>query len=224
MALAFAREGADVAIAYLDEHEDAKETERWVKDAGRRAMLLPGDVARRSARERAEDGGKFGRLDVWSTTPRTRTRPWTSSRTSAPSGSANLRTNVGGMFFLSRAALPHLPAGAVIINTTSINAYQPKPNILDYATTKGAIGNFTGAGAGARPEGIRVNAVAPGPVWTPLIQQSFSPDKVRNSRLVLAQESRSDGGGCPDLRLSSAKTAVASTAGILGVTGGKPLA
>ena len=181
VALAFAREGADVAIAYLEEHEDAKETERWVKDAGRRAMLLAGDVGvpkvcEEWVRRTVETLGGLHILvnnaafQDESVDEFTAISPERVQRT--------FRTNIEGMFFLTRAALPHLKPGAVIINTTSIQAYKPSPGILDYATTKGAIRTFTqGLAQELSPKGIRVNAVAPGPVWTPLIQQSFSPDK-----------------------------------------------
>jgi len=136
------------------------------------------------------------------------------------------RTNIEGMFFLTRAALPHLKPGAVIINTTSIQAYKPSPGILDYATTKGAIRTFTqGLAQELSPKGIRVNAVAPGPVWTPLIQQSFSPDKVKK----FGEDSPFKRPAQP-AEVAPAYVFLASEDGryvsgeILGVTGGKPLA
>jgi NAD(P)-dependent dehydrogenase (short-subunit alcohol dehydrogenase family) len=229
VALAFAREGADVAIAYLEEHEDAKETERWVKDTGRRALLLPGDVGDPEVCERwvqrtVETLGGLHILvnnaafqdeeveDVTELTPERVRRTF--------------RTNIEGMFFLTRAALPHLKAGAVILNTSSIQAYKPSPGILDYAATKGAIRTFTqGLAEALTPKGIRVNAVAPGPVWTPLIQQSFSPDRVKK----FGENSPLERPAQP-AELAPAYVFLASDEGqyvsgeILGVTGGKPLA
>jgi NAD(P)-dependent dehydrogenase (short-subunit alcohol dehydrogenase family) len=185
VALAFAREGADVGIGFLDsEQDDARETERLVRQAGQRALLLPGDISREevcaSIVQRTVD--ELGRLDVL-------------VNNAAFQGEAvekfeeldgervrhTLLTNIGGMFFLTRAALPHLHPGSTIINTASINAYQPKPPILDYASTKGAIVTFTkGLGKDLAKRGIRVNAIAPGPVWTPLIVQSYSPEQVES--------------------------------------------
>lgn len=229
VALAFAREGADVAIAYLDEHEDAKETERWVKDAGRRAMLLAGDVGvpkvcEEWVRRTVETLGGLHILvnnaafQDESVDEFTAISPERVQRT--------FRTNIEGMFFLTRAALPHLKPGAVIINTTSIQAYKPSPGILDYATTKGAIRTFTqGLAQELSPKGIRVNAVAPGPVWTPLIQQSFPPDKVKK----FGEDSPFKRPAQP-AEVAPAYVFLASEDGryvsgeILGVTGGKPLA
>jgi NAD(P)-dependent dehydrogenase (short-subunit alcohol dehydrogenase family) len=229
VALAFAREGADVAIAYLEEHEDAKETERWVKDAGRRAMLLAGDVGvpkvcEEWVRRTVETLGGLHILvnnaafQDESVDEFTAISPERVQRT--------FRTNIEGMFFLTRAALPHLKPGAVIINTTSIQAYKPSPGILDYATTKGAIRTFTqGLAQELTPKGIRVNAVAPGPVWTPLIQQSFSPDQVKK----FGEDSPFKRPAQP-AEVAPAYVFLASEDGqyvsgeILGVTGGKPLA
>jgi NAD(P)-dependent dehydrogenase (short-subunit alcohol dehydrogenase family) len=229
VALAFAREGADVAIAYLEEHEDAKETERWVKDAGRRATLLAGDVGvpkvcEEWVRRTVETLGGLHILvnnaafQDESVDEFTAISPERVQRT--------FRTNIEGMFFLTRAALPHLKPGAVIINTTSIQAYKPSPGILDYATTKGAIRTFTqGLAQELTPKGIRVNAVAPGPVWTPLIQQSFSPDRVKN----FGEDSPFKRPAQP-AEVAPAYVFLASEDGqyvsgeILGVTGGKPLA
>jgi NAD(P)-dependent dehydrogenase (short-subunit alcohol dehydrogenase family) len=229
VALAFAREGADVAIAYLEEHEDARETERWVKDAGRRTLLLPGDVGDPKVCEEwvRRTVETLGGLHILvnnaafqdeSVDEFTAITPERVQRT--------FRTNIEGMFFLTRAALPQLKPGAVILNTTSIQAYKPSPGILDYATTKGAIRTFTqGLAQELTPKGIRVNAVAPGPVWTPLIQQSFSPDRVKK----FGEDSPFKRPAQP-AELAPAYVFLASDDGqyvsgeILGVTGGKPLA
>jgi NAD(P)-dependent dehydrogenase (short-subunit alcohol dehydrogenase family) len=176
VALAFAREGADVLVSYLDEHEDAAETQRAIEASDARAVLMAGDIGDeghcRSIVERAVE--EFGRLDLlvnnaaWQidSKPLEEIQPDEIERT--------FRTNVLACFWLCRAALPHLKPGSAIINTTSIQAYQPSPELLPYASTKGAIVTFTKALAQHLVErGVRVNAVAPGPVWTPLVVASF---------------------------------------------------
>jgi NAD(P)-dependent dehydrogenase (short-subunit alcohol dehydrogenase family) len=182
VALAFAREGADVAIAYLSEHEDAKETQRVVEAAGRRALLLPGDLGEVSHAERVvqETVKKLGRLDVLVNNAAHQDKAVEKFEELSPERiERTFRTNILAMFFLVRAALPQLKPGASIINVASIQAYQPSPNILDYASTKGAIVTFTkGLAKELVERGMRANAVAPGPVWTPLIAQSFDAQKV----------------------------------------------
>ena len=183
VALAFAREGADVAIGYLSEGDDARETERLVREAGRRALLLPGDISNdevcgdlvhRAYKE-------LGRLDILVNNAAYQGKTVQKFEDlDAERVTRTLMTNIGGMFFLTRHAIPHLHPGGAIINTASINAYQPKPPILDYASTKGAIVTFTkGLAQELAERGIRVNSVAPGPVWTPLIVQSFPAEKVK---------------------------------------------
>ena len=179
VALAFAREGAHVAISYLNEHDDAQETRRVVEEAGRRALLLPGDLSEEAQCRRAveETVKQFGRIDIL-------------VNNAALQGEAvekfeeitgerlerTFRTNIVAMFHLVRYALPHMKEGGSVINVSSIQAYQPKPTILDYAATKGAIVTFTkGLAQELIERGIRVNCVAPGPVWTPLIPASFEP-------------------------------------------------
>jgi len=184
VALAFAREGADVAISYLpDEEEDAQETVRLVEDAGRRALTLPGDIrdeafcAQLVERTVAELGG----LDVLVNNA--------AFQMSQENGLLDLtteqldrtfKTNLYAMFWITKAALPHLQPGSSIINTTSVQAYEPSPQLIDYATTKAGILNFTKALAQQVAEqGIRVNAVAPGPIWTPLIPATMPAEKVK---------------------------------------------
>jgi NAD(P)-dependent dehydrogenase (short-subunit alcohol dehydrogenase family) len=182
VALAFAREGADVAISYLSEHEDAKETQRVVEAAGRKALLLPGDLGEVAHAERVvkETLQRLGRLDILVNNAAYQGEAVEKFEELSPERiERTFRTNILAMFFLTRAALPHLKAGASIINTSSIQAYQPSPNILDYASTKGAIVTFTkGLATELVSRGIRANSVAPGPVWTPLITQSYDAEKV----------------------------------------------
>ena len=181
VALAFAREGADVLISYLSEDDDAAETVRLVEDAGRKAVAVPGDIGDeehcKALVERAVD--ELGRLDIL--VNNAATQGVHESITEIPSEEIErvFRTNVLSFFWLSRAAIPHLEPGSSIINTTSIQAYDPSPTLIHYAATKGAISTFTKALAKELVEqGIRVNAVAPGPVWTPLIAMSFEPEEV----------------------------------------------
>ncbi|HLM46840.1 MAG TPA: SDR family oxidoreductase [Myxococcaceae bacterium] len=182
--LAFAREGADVAFGYLNEDPDADVTRRIVEDSGHQVLALKGDLTDEAVcRRLIEDTVKrFGRIDVlvnnaaWQGKAVEKFEEITAERLER-----TFRTNVLAMFHLVRYALPHMKEGASIINVASIQAYQPKPSILDYASTKGAIVTFTkGLAQELIERGIRVNCVAPGPVWTPLIPQSFDAEKVKN--------------------------------------------
>lgn len=171
-AIAFAREGADVAIVYLpEEEEDAQRIAGLIRDAGRTAVTIPGDLKERAFSDevvkRALD--ELGGIDILVNNAGKQIA--TVSLIDIPDEQFDhtMKTNIYGMFWLTRAALPHLPAGAAIINTTSIQAYQPSETLVEYATTKAAINAFTKALAQQlAPKGIRVNAVAPGPIWTPL--------------------------------------------------------
>lgn len=171
-AIAFAREGADVALVYLpEEEEDAQRIAGLIRDAGRTAVTIPGDLKERAFSDeivkRALD--ELGGIDILVNNAGKQIAA--ESLTDIPDDQFDhtMKTNVYAMFWLTRAALPHLPAGATIINTTSIQAYQPGEQLVDYATTKAAINAFTKALAQQlAPKGIRVNAVAPGPIWTPL--------------------------------------------------------
>jgi hypothetical protein len=181
VALAFAREGADVLVSYLSEDEDAAETVRVVEDAGRKAVAVPGDIGDEEHCKAlvARTVGELGGLDIL--VNNAATQGVYASITEIPSAEIErvFRTNILSFFWLSRAAIPHLGPGSSIINTTSIQAYEPSPTLIHYATTKGAISTFTKALAKELVEkGIRVNAVAPGPVWTPLIAMSFEPEEV----------------------------------------------
>lgn len=176
VAIAFAREGADVVIAYLEEDEDAEETARWVTDAGRQAVLVKGDIQDeahcRMLVERTENA--FGKIDILVNNAAHQATFRRIEDITANEWETTFRTNVHSMFFLCKAAIPRMPPGSTIINTSSINAKDPSAKLLAYAPTKGAISNFTAALAEMVAEkGIRVNAVAPGPIWTPLIPSTM---------------------------------------------------
>jgi NAD(P)-dependent dehydrogenase (short-subunit alcohol dehydrogenase family) len=178
VALAFAREGANVLISYLDEHDDAAETARLVESAGRKAVTVSGDISDpghcRSIVERAV--GEFGRLDVLVNNAATQSLHESFSEITDAEVERIFRTNVFPVFALCRAAVPYLPAGGAIVNSVSIQAFDPSPALLHYASSKGALVTFTkGLAKELVEQGIRVNAVAPGPVWTPLIASTTSP-------------------------------------------------
>jgi NAD(P)-dependent dehydrogenase (short-subunit alcohol dehydrogenase family) len=180
-AIAFAREGADVAIAYLNEHEDARETAALVEKEGRKALLLPGDLTDRAhCRSVIEQTVRqLGGLDVLVNNAAFQMTHETVEEITDEEWQHTFDTNITAMFRLVKDALPHLGAGASIINTSSVNYDQPKPTLLPYATTKGAIANFTaGLAQLLGDRGIRVNAVAPGPIWTPLIPSTMPPEQV----------------------------------------------
>jgi NAD(P)-dependent dehydrogenase (short-subunit alcohol dehydrogenase family) len=183
VALAFAREGADVAISYLPgEQTDAEESIGWVTAAGRRGLKLPGDIRDEQHCSRLINAvfGEFGRLDILVNNAAFQRTHGRIEDFSTDEFDQTFKTNVYAMFWLCREALPRMQAGGVIINTASIQAYDPSPELLAYAATKGAIVNFTkGLSQFAMKQGVRVNAVAPGPVWTPLIPSTMPPETVR---------------------------------------------
>ncbi|HEY9199600.1 MAG TPA: SDR family oxidoreductase [Gammaproteobacteria bacterium] len=181
VAIAFAKEGADVAIVYLDEHEDAQRTRNDVEAEGRACVLIPGDVGDERFCASAVDAvcERFGRIDILVNNAAEQHPQKDIEAVSAVQLERTFRSNVFSMFFLVKAVLPHMPAGGRIINTTSITAYHGSPGLLDYSATKGAIVAFTRSLSLALEErGILVNAVAPGPVWTPLIPASFEAEHV----------------------------------------------
>jgi len=182
VAIAFAREGANVAIVYLDEHDDARETVRLVEGHGRECLAIAGDVGNETfcGAVVGQVVQRFGRLDVLVNNAAEQHPQDDLSRISAEQLERTFRTNVFGAFFMCKAALPHLPAGASIINTTSVTAYRGSGHLLDYASTKGALVAFTRSLSQALSDRrIRVNAVAPGPIWTPLIASTFPPEEVQ---------------------------------------------
>jgi len=182
VALAFAREGADVLISYLNEDEDARETERLVKEAGRRAVLAPGDIQDVSHCEQLVDRAfdELGGLDILINNAAFQMTHESIEEFTPEEWDRTFKTNIYAMFYLSRAALPRMKEGSAIVNTASVQAYQPSPTLLAYSSTKGAIVTFTKSlSALAIKDGIRVNAVAPGPVWTPLIASTMPEKSVK---------------------------------------------
>jgi NAD(P)-dependent dehydrogenase (short-subunit alcohol dehydrogenase family) len=183
VALAFAREGADVLIAYLNEHEDARETARLVEEAGRRAVLMPGELAEPAHCRAIVDKAvqEFGRIDVLVNNAAFQMTHDSIEEIPDEEWDYTFQVNITAMFHICKAAVKHMAPGSSIINTTSINSDNPKPTLLAYAATKGAIANFTAGLAQLLAEkGIRVNSVAPGPIWTPLIPSTMPPDQVES--------------------------------------------
>ncbi|SCW53919.1 glucose 1-dehydrogenase [Ancylobacter rudongensis] len=181
VALAYAREGADVLISYLDEHEDAEATAALVREAGRQAVLVPGDIQYaahcRALVEKAVE--TFGRIDLLVNNAAHQKTFGDIADIPDEEWELTFRVNIHAMFCLTKAAVPHMKPGSAIINTASINSDKPNPSLLAYATTKGAIQNFTAGLAQLLAEkGIRANAVAPGPIWTPLIPATMPAEKV----------------------------------------------
>lgn len=181
MAVSFAEEGADSVIVYLHEHEDAQETRRLVEERGRKCLLIPGDVGDDQFCKRAvqQTIAEFGQLDILVNNAAEQHPQESLSDISNEQLERTFRTNIFSMFYLTRSAMEHLKQGSCVINTTSVTAYKGSPKLLDYSSTKGAIVTFTRSLALAFvARKIRVNAVAPGPIWTPLIPSTFPPEKV----------------------------------------------
>jgi NAD(P)-dependent dehydrogenase (short-subunit alcohol dehydrogenase family) len=227
-AIAFAREGADVAISYLPEEEpDAQRIVALIEQAGRKALALPGDLKDpeycRSLVERTVS--EFGGLDILVNNGGKQVTQDSITEISDEQFDHTMKTNVYAMFYITKAAVPHMPPGSTIINTTSIQAYQPSPTLVDYATTKAAINNFTkGLAQQLAPKGIRVNAVAPGPIWTPLQPSHGQPME----KLTSFGQSTPLGRGGQPAELAPAYVFLASAESsyvvgeTLSVTGGDP--
>jgi NAD(P)-dependent dehydrogenase (short-subunit alcohol dehydrogenase family) len=180
VAIGFAKEGADVAITYLDEHDDAAETLRLIEVTGQRGLIVPGDIGNPDfAREAVGQVVQaFGRIDILVNNAAEQHVRERLEDLPDDQLERTFRTNIFGQFYLTRAVLPHMVEGSAIINTTSVTAYQSHPVLLDYASTKGAIVSFTRSlSKQLLQRGIRVNGVAPGPIWTPLIPASYSETK-----------------------------------------------
>jgi NAD(P)-dependent dehydrogenase (short-subunit alcohol dehydrogenase family) len=181
VALAFAREGADILIAYLNEHDDANETKHVVEDAGRKAVLVAGDVQHADhCRDIVQKAvSKLGGVDILVNNAAHQATFKQIEEIDDDEWELTFRVNIHAMFYLTKAAVPHMKPGSAIINTASINSDMPNPTLLAYATTKGAIQNFTaGLAQLLAGKGIRANAVAPGPIWTPLIPSTMAEDAV----------------------------------------------
>ena len=180
VAIGFAKEGADVAISWLDERDDAAETVRLIEDTGQRALSIPGDIGNAdfAADLVRQVVGEFGRIDVLVNNAAEQHLCEDFADIDVAQVEKTFRTNILSMFWVTKAALPHIPDGGAIVNTTSVTAYHGSPTQIDYAATKGAIVAFTRSLATHLLErNIRVNAVAPGPIWTPLIPASYTPEK-----------------------------------------------
>ena len=229
VALAFAREGADVLISYLEEEEsDARDTVRIVQESGKKAVPVPGDIRNESHCQRIVDQAvqEFGKIDVLVNNAAYQMVRNGIQEISSEQFDRTFRTNIYAMFYLCKAAIPHMQPGASIINTSSKEAYHPKPLLLDYAATKGAIITFSyGLAQETTPQGIRVNVVAPGPVWTPLIPATFHP------HMDVSQFGGSKPMGRPaqPVELAPAYVFLASqessyiSGEVIGVTGGAPV-
>jgi len=180
VAIYYAKEGADVAIVYLDEHQDARDARQEVEQEGRRAITIAGDIGEEAFCRQAvgETVDQFGKLDILVNNAAEHRLTPSIETISSEQLERTFRTNIFSFFYMTKAAMPHLRRGSAIINTTSVVAYLGASHLLDYTTTKGAIVSFTRAMANALVDkGIRVNAVAPGPVWTPLIPSTYSPEQ-----------------------------------------------
>lgn len=227
VAIAFAREGADVLISYLNEHEDAQETRKWVEQAGRKAVLVPGDLSDpahcRSVIDTAV--GEFGRLDVLVSNAAEQRTHEKVEDISDEEWDRTMAVNLSAFFYLTKAAVPHMKPGSSIIGTTSVNSDSPTPTLMPYDVTKAGIANMTAALAQLlAPRGIRANSVAPGPIWTPLIPSTMPPEHVES----FGSSSALDRPGQPAevapvyVMLASDEASYVSGSRIA-VTGGKPI-
>jgi NAD(P)-dependent dehydrogenase (short-subunit alcohol dehydrogenase family) len=227
VALAYAREGADVLVSYYNEHEDAKETQRLVESGGRKCVLMAGDIKDpghcRSIVEKAI--AVFGQIDVLVNNAAHQASFGSVDDISDEEWDITFRTNIYAMFYLTKAAVPHMKQGSTIINTTSVNADTPSPQLLAYATTKGAIQNFTGGLAQLLAEkGIRVNCVAPGPIWTPLIPSTMPAEKVKEfGKQVPMQRPGQPKELAPVYVMLATDEASYVSGATIAVTGGKPI-
>lgn len=228
VAIAYAREGADVAISYMsDEEPDAQETKKWVEKAGRKAVLLPGDIREPSVCTSIVDDtvSALGGLDVLVNNAGFQMARRSTMLDITPEElDRTLKTNLYALFWITQAAIPHLAKGASIINSASVQAYQPSPGLMDYAATKAAITNFTvNLASEVAERGIRVNAVAPGPIWTPLQPATQPPEKVEkfggDTPLGRAGQPAECAGAY--VFLASPKDASYVSGSVIGVTGGK---
>ncbi|MBU2339954.1 MAG: glucose 1-dehydrogenase [Alphaproteobacteria bacterium] len=226
VAIAFAREGADVLVSYLCEHEDARETARWIEKEGRKAILEPGDISDAAHCRSVIDSAvkKLGGIDILVNNAAHQMTFEKLEDIPDEEWEKTFATNIHAMFYLAKAAAPHMTDGGSIINTASINSDQPNPALLAYATTKGAIQNFTAGLAQLLAEQkIRVNCVAPGPVWTPLIPATMPPEDVAQfgKDYPIGRPAQPAELAPPYVMLASDEASYISGATVA-VTGGKP--
>lgn len=227
VAIAYAREGAHVAISYLSEDEDARDTERWVTQAGRRALLIPGDLGDpshcRDVIARTVD--EFGRIDVLVSNAAFQMDRPTTEEIPDEEWDRTIATNLSAFFHLVKAALPHMGSGASIIGSSSVQSDQPSPSLMPYAATKAAIASMTASLAQQLGErGIRANSVAPGPVWTPLIPSTMPEDAVKTfgQQTPLGRAAQPAELAPAYVFLASDEASYVSGA-VIAVTGGKPI-
>ncbi|MGQ5264731.1 SDR family oxidoreductase [Micromonospora sp. ZYX-F-536] len=227
VAIAYAREGADVLISYLDEDDDARETARWVEQAGRRSVLMPGDVADpahcRAIIDRAVQ--EFGRVDVLVNNAAFQMTHETLEEIPDEEWDRTVAINISAFFHLAKAAVPHMRPGASIIGTTSVNSDSPNPQLLPYDATKAGIANMAAALAQLlAARGIRANSVAPGPVWTPLIPSTMPPEQVKSfgTQVPLGRAAQPAELAPVYVMLASDEASYVSGARIA-VTGGRPI-
>ncbi|SDR74711.1 SDR family oxidoreductase [Christiangramia echinicola] len=226
VALAYAREGANVFISYLKEHEDAKESARLVEEAGQKAVLMAGDVGDENHCKKIIEKAisEFGQIDILVNNAAYQMSRQSLQDISSEEFDYTFKTNIYSLFYLCKAAEPYLKPGSTIVNTSSINAYSPRPDLVPYAATKGAIQNMTASmGQLLADKGIRVNCVAPGPIWTPLIPATLPDDEVE----VFGEDTPMKRPGQP-AELAAAYVLLASedssymSGSTVQVTGGKP--
>jgi NAD(P)-dependent dehydrogenase (short-subunit alcohol dehydrogenase family) len=227
VALAFAREGADVLFTHLpEETEEAEATRRLIVDAGRKAVAVPCDIREEEQCRRLVDRAvaEFGHIDILvNNAAYQMSQPEGIGAITTDQFDRVMRTNLYGMFWVSKMALPHMPRGGCVINSTSVQAYKPSPHLLDYAMTKGAIVTFTqGLAQMVASDGIRVNAVAPGPVWTPLIPATM-PDTAEFGKKSLFGRPAQPAEMAPAYVFLASPQAGYITAEIVNATGGTPL-
>ena len=227
VALAFAREGADVLISYLSEDEDAQETRRLVQSAGRKAVTVAGDIGDEAHCQQLVQRAvqEFGHLDILVNNAAFQSTHESIQEFTPEEIEYTFRTNVFAMYFLCKAALPQLKAGGAIVNTASVEAYKPEPFLLAYAPTKAAIVDFTKAlSQQALKQGVRVNAVAPGPVWTPLIPSTMPAEQVKKfGQQSPMQRPAQPAELAPSYVFLATQDSSYITGEVIGVTGGTPV-
>lgn len=227
VAIAYAREGADVLISYLEEEEDAQDTKKLVEEAGRKAILVPGDIQSsahcRSIIDRAVS--ELGGIDILVNNAAHQATFSSIDDISDEEWELTFKVNIHAMFYMTKAAVPHMKPGSAIINTASVNSDNPSPSLLAYATTKGAIQNFTAGLAQLLAEkGIRANSVAPGPIWTPLIPSTMPEDRVKEFGKQVPMKRPGQPAELATTYVMLADPLSSYVSGtMVGVTGGKPI-